>query len=225
MRFGLILAAGRGERFGSPKQQALLGGHPLALWSILAFEQSQAVDLIVLVVDDPSVEFFEYQIKMREIEKVEAIVPGGKERIDSLIAGLKALPLEGYVAVQDGARPFVRAEEVTGGFRIVEKKGPAIYALPVTDSIKRVENQVVIETVPREFLYRSQTPQFFPLHVLRDALKRAGEEGFVGTDEASYVERMGVKVNILPGREENLKITFRQDLELAEKLIESGACP
>ncbi|MBN2380849.1 2-C-methyl-D-erythritol 4-phosphate cytidylyltransferase [candidate division WOR-3 bacterium] len=225
MRFGLILAAGRGERFGAPKQQAILGGHPLALWSILAFEQSSAVDLIVMVVDAGNVEFFEHQIRMRGIEKVEAVVPGGKERIDSLKAGLKVLPDEGYVAVQDGARPFVKAEEVTAGFRLVEKKGPVIYALPVTDTIKRVEQKVLKETISRDGLYRAQTPQFFPLEVLKEAVLSSGDEGFAGTDEASYVERMGVDIHVLPGREENIKITFPQDLELAEKLLASGTCP
>jgi 2-C-methyl-D-erythritol 4-phosphate cytidylyltransferase len=188
MRFGLILAAGRGERFGAPKQRMMLGGHPLALWSILAFE-------------------------------------GGTERIDSLHAGLKALPKEGFVAVHDAARPFVRAEEITEGFKVVKTKGSAIYAIPVTDTIKCVEGDVVLETVPRDCLYRAQTPQFFGLPILRQALAKAEAEGFIGTDEASYVERLGEKIHILPGREENIKITFPQDLELAENLLAAGTCP
>ncbi|MBD3285764.1 2-C-methyl-D-erythritol 4-phosphate cytidylyltransferase [candidate division WOR-3 bacterium] len=222
VRFGLILAAGRGERFGAPKQQAILGGHPLALWSILAFEQCPEIDLIVLVVDEPGVEFFEHQIKMREIEKVEAIVPGGAERVDSLKAGLKVLPHEGRVAVHDGARPFVRSEDITEGFYTLDKEGSAIYALEVTDTLKRIEKGMLIETVSRDGLYRAQTPQFYPLPILKEALRRAEEEGFVGTDEASYVERMGFGIHILTGREENIKITFPQDLELAEKLLTAG---
>ncbi|MEA3310793.1 MAG: 2-C-methyl-D-erythritol 4-phosphate cytidylyltransferase [candidate division WOR-3 bacterium] len=225
MRFGLILSAGRGERFGYPKQKVMLGGHPLALWSILAFEQSPAVDLIVMVTDEDSVEFFEHETRKRCIEKIEAVVPGGTERIDSLHAGLKALPKEGFVAVHDAARPFVRAEEITEGFKVVKTKGSAIYAIPVTDTIKCVEDDVVLETVPRDCLYRAQTPQFFGLPILRQALAKAEAEGFIGTDEASYVERLGEKIHILPGREENIKITFPQDLELAENLLAAGTCP
>lgn len=225
MRFGLILGAGRGERFGTPKQKVILGGHPLALWSVLAFEQSPAVDLIVMVADEDSVEFFEYEIRERGIEKMEAVVPGGSERIDSIKAGLKVLPKEGFVAVHDAARPFVRAQEITEGFKVVETKGSAIYAIPVTDTIKCVESDVILETVPRDCLYRAQTPQFFGLPILRQALAKAEADGFRGTDEAGYVERLEVKVHILPGRDENIKITFPQDLELAEKLIASGACP
>jgi len=226
MRFGLILAAGRGERFGAPKQKAVLGGHPLALWSILAFEQSPAVDLVVMVADEDSVEFFEHEIRQRGIEKVEAVVPGGAERVDSLKAGLKVLPDEGFVAVHDAARPFVRADEVTEGFEQVQAQGPVIYALPVTDTVKHVNRQgAIVETVSRDGLYRAQTPQFFPLALLRRALAVAEKEGFLGTDEASYVERIGAEVRIMPGREANLKITFRQDLELAEDLLAAGTCP
>ncbi len=225
MRFGLILAAGRGGRFGSPKQKVMLGGHPLALWSILAFEQSPAVDLIVMITDEDSVKFFEHEIRERCIEKIEAVVPGGTERIDSLRAGLKALPKEGFVAIHDAARPFVRAQEITQGFKVVETKGSAIYAIPVTDTIKCVDGDVILETVPRDCLYRAQTPQFFGLPILMEALAKAEAEGFIGTDEASYVERLGEKIHILPGREENIKITFPQDLELAENLLTAGTCP
>lgn len=225
MNFGLILAAGRGERFGAPKQRMVLGGHPLALWSILAFEQSPAVDLIVMVTDEDSLAFFEEQIREREIEKVEAVVPGGKERTDSLMSGLRVLPEQGLVAVHDGARPFVRAEEVTAGFELLETKGPTIYAIPATDTLKRVKKKVVVETVSRDSIYRAQTPQFFELPMLRSALEKARAEGFTGTDEASYVERLGEGIHIIPGREENLKVTFRRDLELAEELLAAGSCP
>ncbi|NLI98098.1 2-C-methyl-D-erythritol 4-phosphate cytidylyltransferase [bacterium] len=225
MKYGLILAAGRGERFGFKKQRVLLGGHPLALWSILAFEQSPSVDYIVMVTDEESVEFFESEIKERGIEKVEAVVPGGEKRIDSLKAGLKVMNNEGYIAVHDGARPFVRVEDLSKGFDIVEKKGPAIYAIPSTDTLKKVHNNIVSETLPRQAIYRAQTPQFFSLPMLRDALKKADEIGFNGTDEASYVELLGEKIHIIQGREENLKITFRHDLELAEELIAAGTCP
>lgn len=225
MRFGLILAAGRGERFGAPKQRVILGGHPLALWSILAFEQSPAVDLIVMVTDEDSVEFFEHEIKERGIEKIKAVVPGGEERIDSLKAGLKVLPQQGFVAVHDAARPFVRADEITDGFEMVEAKGSTIYAIPVTDTIKCVDKDVIVETVPRNSLYRAQTPQFFSLPLLTKAIGKAEQDGFTGTDEANYVERLGEKIHILSGREENIKITFPQDLELAENLIAAGACP
>lgn len=225
MRFGLILAAGRGERFGAPKQKVLLGGHPLALWSILAFEQSQAVDLIVMVTDEESVDFFESQIRERGIEKIEAVVPGGAERVDSLKAGLKVLPEDGLVAVHDAARPFVRDQDITKGFEFLESKGPVIYAVPSTDSLKKIHDRVIIQTLPRESIYRAQTPQFFEIGMLRKALKQAESEGFKGTDEASYVERLGDKVHVLQGREENFKVTFRRDLELAEELIKAGSCP
>lgn len=221
----MILAAGRGTRFGAPKQRMMLGGHPLALWSLLAFEQCPDVDLIVMVTDEESLEFFEFQIKERGIEKVEAVIPGGKERVDSLKAGLKALPPEGLVAVHDGARPFVRAEDISKGFAMLESKGPAIFAIPSTDTLKRVHNHTVVETVPRQETFRAQTPQFFPLELLRKALEQAEKDGFSGTDESSYVERLGEKVFIIPGREENMKITYRRDLELAEQLLAAGTCP
>lgn len=225
MKFGLILAAGRGERFGAPKQRIMLSGHPLALWSILAFEQSAQVDLIVMVTDDESLGFFEREIRHRGIEKVEAVVPGGTERIDSLQAGLRVLPEEGFVAVHDGARPFVRAEEIDRGLHLVQSKGSAIYAVPVTDTLKKVDANLVVETVSRDCIYRAQTPQFFDLEVLRESLEKARAQGFQGSDEASYLERMGEKIHVIPCREENIKITYRRDLELAEKLVAAGTCP
>jgi 2-C-methyl-D-erythritol 4-phosphate cytidylyltransferase len=144
-------------------------------------------------------------------------VAGGAERQDSVRCGLEALPAEvTHVAVHDAARPLVRPGDVTRVVRAARSCGAALLAVPVRDTIKRVESGRVVATPPRSECYAAQTPQVFRIDWLRDALAKADADGVRGTDDASLVERLGVAVEVVEGDPANLKITSAEDLALAE---------
>jgi 2-C-methyl-D-erythritol 4-phosphate cytidylyltransferase len=135
-------------------------------------------------------------------------------------AGLAALPPDvEWVAVHDAARPLVRAADVTRVVAAARRHGAALLAVPVRDTLKRVSGGRVAETLPRAACWAAQTPQVFRVELLREALAKAEAEGFQGTDDAQLVERLGVPVEVVEGDPSNLKITWPEDVELAEALL------
>jgi 2-C-methyl-D-erythritol 4-phosphate cytidylyltransferase len=149
-------------------------------------------------------------------------VEGGEHRQQSVgnaLAALKAAK-EDVILVHDAVRPFVDAEIIGNVIEGAEKRGAAIAAIPAFDTIKQVdrtsEGAVVNATIPREHIVLVQTPQGFRYHVLKKAFDEAERDGFVGTDEASIVERSGHEVSVVMGSRRNIKITTPDDLELAE---------
>jgi 2-C-methyl-D-erythritol 4-phosphate cytidylyltransferase len=155
--------------------------------------------------------------------KLAPAVCGGAERQDSVRAGLAALAADvELVAVHDAARPLVRPAAVSRAIALARESGAAILAVPVRDTIKRVAGDRVLETPERSALVAAQTPQVFRTALLREALAKAEAEGFLGTDDAQLVERLGVAVRIAAGDPENLKITHPADLRAAEAWLAGG---
>jgi 2-C-methyl-D-erythritol 4-phosphate cytidylyltransferase len=147
-------------------------------------------------------------------------VPGGAERQDSMRAGLAALPPDcEWVAVHDAARALVRPADVARVVEAARRSGAALLAVPVRDTLKQTIGGRVVATVPREALYAAQTPQVFRVSLLREALDKAGTDGFQGTDDAQLVERLGAPVEIVEGDPGNLKITWAADLAWAETQV------
>jgi 2-C-methyl-D-erythritol 4-phosphate cytidylyltransferase len=220
----LVLAAGRGERLGAalPKAFLELGGRPLVLRAVEVLAACPALHLVVPVVA-PS-ELGRFAALPRDFagaEKLAAAVAGGAERQDSMRAGLAALPPEiELVAVHDAARPLVRALDVERVVSAAARSGAALLAVPVRDTLKRVERGRVAETLSRTACWAAQTPQVFRVELLREALAKAEAEGFVASDDAQLVERLGVPVEVVEGDPGNLKITWLADLALAEALWE-----
>jgi 2-C-methyl-D-erythritol 4-phosphate cytidylyltransferase len=231
----LVLGAGSGERLReslgvrksegadeasgvAPKAFVPLAGRCLLLRSIEAVAAAAEVDLVVPVVGQEAMpRLMDLESELHKIPKVRAAVAGGAERQDSVCCGLEALPAEvTHVAVHDAARPLVRPEDVSRVVRVGLSRGAALLAIPVRDTIKRVEAGRVVATPPRAECYAAQTPQVFRIDWLRDALARAGADGVQGTDDASLVERLGVEVEVVEGDPANLKITSAEDLALAE---------
>jgi 2-C-methyl-D-erythritol 4-phosphate cytidylyltransferase len=222
----LVLAAGRGERLGATQPKALLAlaGRPLLLHAIEGLAACAELDAIVPVV--PAAELARCAALLRGRERVSAPVAGGAERQDSMRAGLAALPAEiELVAVHDAARPLVRATEVSAVVAAAQRYGAALLAVPVRDTLKRVVEGRVAETLPRVACWAAQTPQVFRVDWLREALAKAEADGFQGTDDAQLVERLGIPVHVVEGDPSNLKITWPEDLEIAETLLaqRSGA--
>lgn len=221
----LVLAAGRGERLGHelPKAFVPLAGRPLLLHALEAMARVQEIDRVVPVV--PAADrhrLASLAAELAAIRNLAAAVDGGAERQDSVAAGLDALPAEiEWVAVHDAARPLVRPEAVSRVLAAARRDGAAILAAPVRDTLKQVRGGRVLATPDRAECWAAQTPQVFRVDVLREALEKAAAEGFVGSDDAQIVERLGVPVTVVEGDADNLKLTLASDWPLAERWLEN----
>lgn len=217
----LVLAAGRGERLGesTPKAFVDLRGRTLLRRSVDALLAVPAIHCIQPVVPEAYLEESR-SVLAQDDKRVRDPVPGGEERQDSVARGLETLSPEfECVAVHDAARCLVAPEDVERVLAVAQAEGAAILAVPASDTIKRARGGVVTETPPRAECWAAQTPQVFHTAVLREAMARATGEGFVGTDDAELVERLGVSVHLVEGRSDNLKITRPADLVLAAELL------
>ncbi|MEB2343838.1 MAG: 2-C-methyl-D-erythritol 4-phosphate cytidylyltransferase [Deltaproteobacteria bacterium] len=216
----LVLAAGRGERLGAsvPKAFLPLAGRPLVVRAIEALAARPEVERIVPVL--PAADLARFAaLGLAGDGRLAPPVAGGAERQDSMRAGLAALP-DGVdlVAVHDAARPLVRPEDVGRVIAAAARTGAALLAVPVRDTLKRARAGRVTETLPRADCWAAQTPQVFRAALLREALAKAEAEGFVATDDAQLVERLGAPVEIVEGDPGNLKITWPEDVALAEAI-------
>jgi 2-C-methyl-D-erythritol 4-phosphate cytidylyltransferase len=219
----LVLAAGRGERLGHalPKGFVPLAGRPLLLHALARMEAVAEVERVVPVLPEGALAHYRAALAVAgPLHKLAEPVAGGRERQDSMRAGLAALP-EGveWVAIHDAARPLVSADAVRRVIAAARETGAAILALPVRDTIKRVQGGRIVETPPRAECWAAQTPQVFRVEILREALAKADAEGRLGTDDAQLVEALGIAVHVVTGEPENLKITGPEDLLVAERIL------
>jgi 2-C-methyl-D-erythritol 4-phosphate cytidylyltransferase len=217
----IIPAAGLGIRMGSnvPKQFLLLDGKPILHHTLSVLDQCSIVDEIVLVVSEKEIENTQQQVKDSH-PKVTKVIAGGKQRQDSVGNGLKSLDSKtDIVVVHDGVRPFVSPDLIRETVEAARDFGAAITAIPVSDTIKKVNAEGWVErTVDRSGLWRVQTPQTFQVSLLKEAFEKAQADDYYGTDESSLIEYLGKEVKIIPGSEFNIKITRSEDLVLGEKI-------
>jgi 2-C-methyl-D-erythritol 4-phosphate cytidylyltransferase len=222
----LVLAAGRGERLGSPVPKAFvpLAGIPLLLHTLAALARVPQIDRIVPVVAAADRARFEaLGPALARIPKLAPAVTGGAERQDSMRAGLAALGDDvTLVAVHDAARPFVRPRDVARVLEAARSVGAALLAVPVTDTIKRVRAGRVVETPERSECWAAQTPQAFRIEILREALAKAVAGGLQATDDVQLVERLGLPVAVVEGDPGNVKLTRPEDLAMAEARLARG---
>lgn len=223
----IVLSAGKGSRMGSSvhKQYLLLCGRPVIYYTLKAFEESP-VDEIVLVTGEGEEEYCRKEIVEKyKLNKVTKIVKGGKERYHSVFQGLSACEHTDYVLIHDGARPFIGQEVIRHTMDEVQKKHACIVAVPVKDTIKKVdENGKVEDTPPRKSLYTVQTPQAFSYSLIYDSYQKMIADGREDvTDDAMVVEAYGkVPVYVIDGSYRNIKITTPEDLEMAEFMLNAG---
>jgi 2-C-methyl-D-erythritol 4-phosphate cytidylyltransferase len=217
--YAVIPAAGRGLRMGlsKPKQFLQLSGKPILAHTIETFMQAGFFAGLCLVVPEDHIPETERLIRHMNTGPFSlAVVPGGAERQDSVYNGLQQLPSRcGWVVIHDGVRPFVSARLLRATWESARRTGAAIAALPATDTIKRVENGHVRETLPRDEIWQAQTPQAFGREIILAAYQEAARNGWKGTDDASFVERMGIPVSVVCGESANIKVTTPEDLEWA----------
>ena len=216
----VIVAAGTASRMGGiDKVMAQLGGEPMIVRTVRAFQNSQAIREIVIVTRQDLIGQISELCK--DFDKVTAVVEGGKDRQGSVENGLQALSKKvKLAAVQDGARPLITDAVIDRTVRAAHTYGAAAPAVPVKDTIKIAKGGVVKETPDRSSLWAVQTPQVFDIDLLRGALEKAKKEKAAITDDCSAVERMGCGVKLVEGDERNLKVTTPMDLKIAECLLE-----
>lgn len=220
----IIVAAGKSRRMNSAvsKQFIFIGGKPILAHTIDAFEKSSLIDKIVLVINGAEIEKCKKIIVNKyNYKKLMKIVPGGKERQNSVFNGLKALPSEtNLVAIHDGARFLITPDIIDRAVRDAYDSNGVIVAMPIQDTIKETNsNKIISKTFNRNRLWAAQTPQVFPYSIIMKAHEKAREDNFLGTDDASLVERLGYEVDIVRGSVENIKITTNFDLILAEIIL------
>jgi len=224
----IIVSAGKGQRFmeGKKKQFHLLADKPILAHTLDQFETCPLVRSTLLVVSEEDMDYTLKEIVEKyRYRKIARIVPGGKRRQDSVKNGMDALPkVVDIVMIHDGVRPFVTRAMIEDSIHSAERFGAVVVAMPVKDTIKMSNpDGTVLKTLDRESLWQTQTPQTFRARVIKEAYTKAMEDGFVGTDDASLVERLGVKVHILPGSYTNIKITTLEDLILAHLFLKMKA--
>ena len=221
----VIPAAGQGKRMGggTVKQFLPLKGKPILAHTLDVFEAASAITEVVLVVSEDYVAACQKDIVQRyRLKKVRRIVVGGAERQHSVYNGLLALDKSvDLVVVHDAARPLITPDLLNWAVSEAWERGSVVMAVPVKDTIKVVGATGLIHDTPeRRRLWAAQTPQIFPYGVLLGAYEKARREAFVGTDDASLVERLGQAVHVIEGSPENMKITTPEDLLLAEMILE-----
>jgi 2-C-methyl-D-erythritol 4-phosphate cytidylyltransferase len=219
--WAVIPAAGGGTRMGisKPKQYLPLRGRALIEWSLAPFLDSGWIDGVVLVLARSDAEFA--KLPLARHPKI-VIAHGGSARAESVMSGLEAVADrtrefdEVFVLVHDAARPCVEWADLERLRDDASDKNGGLLAMPVTDTLKKSRKDKVAATVDRAFFWRAQTPQLFRLDVLSRALRDCEEHNLDVTDEASAMERAGYKPRLVRGRESNLKVTYPEDLALAE---------
>ena len=216
----VIVAAGSASRMGGiDKVMAPLGGEPMILRTVRAFEDCEAVKEIVIVTRQdlmgPIAEL------CSGFTKIRSVVQGGSSRQESVKLGLLALSKEvRLAAVHDGARPLVSGELIDKVIRAAHSYGAAAPAIPMKDTIKVFEGGFIAATPDRSTLRAVQTPQVMDRDLLLGALEKAEQEGIALTDDCSAVEHIGMRVRLVEGEERNLKVTTPLDLKIAELLLE-----
>ncbi|MGI5879619.1 MAG: 2-C-methyl-D-erythritol 4-phosphate cytidylyltransferase [Syntrophomonadaceae bacterium] len=223
----VIAAAGTGSRMGSTvnKQYMLLKNRPILAYSLDSFEQSGLVDEIVVVAKPEEIDYCRKEIVERyQYRKVSKVIAGGRERQDSVWAGLRELynNQTDYVAVHDGARPLFPSDLLEALFIQAQKWGAAIPGVFARDTLKTVDqDNFVNQTLDRTCIIAVQTPQIFNYSQLYSAYEQALRENFQGTDDAVLFEKYMGRVKVVTGEQANLKITTPEDLIIAESYLES----
>lgn len=217
----VIVAAGSARRMaGVDKVLADLGGEPLLVRTVRAFQETAVIEKIVIVTRPDLTGAVSAACEAAGLSKVEAVIAGGSTRQASVQLGLAALSGVCLAAVQDGARPFVTPQLIDRVVRAANTYGAAAPAIGVKDTIKVAKGGLVVRTPDRSSLFAVQTPQVFDFDLLRGALTQAEKDGAAVTDDCSAVERLGMKVRLVAGEEDNFKVTTRQDLLLARAMVQ-----
>jgi 2-C-methyl-D-erythritol 4-phosphate cytidylyltransferase len=215
----ILVAAGSGRRFGERKQFRPLAGTPLYQFSLDILESHPRIAEIVLVVPDDALGDVTQAVHALNLNTPIQVVPGGKRRQDSVLAGIQALESAPYlVCIHDAARPFITTDLLERCLNACAKSQGAIAALPSRDTVKQAaaDSRIISGTLPRETIWLAQTPQIFHRELLTPLLEKATTSDQTVTDEASLMEMAGYTVTVVEGSAMNQKITTQEDWDWAE---------
>ncbi len=219
----IIAAGGTGKRMGGrvPKQFLRAGAHPVLVTTVRAFEAIRSVREIVVVVPRGYAEFTHRLLTRAGCQKIGTVIEGGRERQNSVRAGLDMLSGDpDIVLVHDAVRPFVTGKVIRKVIKESARFGAAVVGVRVKDTIKKEGKRgFYSQTLQRHLLWAVQTPQGFRVPLFKRAHRRALLDGFLGTDDAMLAERLGIPVRIVEGLDANVKITTREDLILARRVL------
>lgn len=221
----IIVAGGSSRRMGYDKMTADLEGRPVLAWSVEAFNECPSIDAIVLVCAAGELREFEAIARLVAPKKLRAVIEGGAHRQLSVAAGLDCVPQGvSMIAVHDAARPLVTCAMIDRCLETARNTGAAACARPVTDTLKRVNDEgFIVGSVEREHLWAVETPQIFRAELLRHAYEEAAKSDGYFTDETSAVQAVGAPVSLVDSVGWNRKITYPVDLELARLLTRGRA--
>lgn len=220
----IIAAAGQGSRLGSalPKQYLKIGGQPVLVKAMKAFEEMEEIDHIFVVAGEDHLQRCRDLIGEHRFRKVDAVVAGGARRQDSVYNALQELnrrrPGVEYVLIHDAARPFISREVIDGVLQEAAASGAAVACVAMKNSVRRKADGAGSESVDRSEYYSVQTPQGFRKSLLLHAYEQAYDDNFFGTDDAAVVEHAGGTVAIVDGAYQNIKITTKEDLPMENRV-------
>ncbi|MDA3903120.1 MAG: 2-C-methyl-D-erythritol 4-phosphate cytidylyltransferase [Desulfuromusa sp.] len=224
----LIPAAGTGRRMGGSvsKQYLELAGKPILAHTLTLFENHPLIENIYPIVPPGDISYCQRQIiDCYGFSKVRRVIAGGINRQDSVRNGLNALVEDGFdqpqrpILIHDGARPLFDCKRLSALIEVVRKTGACTIGVPVKDTIKDVVNSRITGSPDRSRLWQAQTPQGFQYRLIREAFDRADADGFIATDDASLLERLGHPVQMLEGDYRNIKVTTPEDILIAVALL------
>ena len=219
--YAVIPAGGKGKRGGTetPKQYFGFHGKELIAYTLEVFQKNNLVDEIIIAAEPPYFSLLNKISKDYNLTKISQVIEGGEERQDSVNNALKAIKAEDddLIAVHDAARPLLPDSILTNAINTSKEKGNALVCLKARDTLLKGD-QVVKEYVDRSEMYYVQTPQIFRYKDLMNAMKKAYEKNFIGTDESMLIKELGIDINIVEGSMLNFKVTTMTDIEIFEKL-------
>ncbi len=216
----VIVAAGSSQRMGNDKIFTALGGLPVLVRSVRAFEAAELVDEIIVVTREEKLQMVADLVKKYELKKVSKVILGGKTRVESCLAGVSEADHRAeLIAIHDGARPLVTQRVIRDTVRAADEFYAAVPVVRSTDTLKVLDEKgIVCGTVDRETVYRVQTPQVFRADLIKGALTEAMKRGLPVTDDCSAMELMGIKTHTVEGDEDNIKLTTPRDMVVAEAI-------
>ena len=208
----IIAAGGKGKRMGCPKQLLKIAGQEVLVRTVLAVKKVKRVKEIIVVTTPET-----FKVVSKKIKGLK-FAPAGRERIESVKNGLKEVANDiNLIAVQDGARPLLEPRDMEACLNAAKKDKAAVLGVFVKDTIKIVKDGKIRKTLKREELFAAQTPQCYQAEILKQALKKYGNE-ILATDESQLVERLGINITAVMGDYKNIKITTPEDLVIAGAL-------
>ena len=219
--FAIIPAGGKGKRGGTetPKQYLKFQGKELIVYTLEVFQKNDLVDEIIIAAETPYFSILNKIKKDYNLTKISQVIEGGEERQDSVYNALKSIKSndDDLIAVHDAARPLLPDNILIKAINTAKEKGNALVCLKARDTLLKGD-KIVKEYIDRSEIYYVQTPQIFKYGDLMNAMKKAYEKNFIGTDESMLIKELGIDINIVEGSMLNFKVTTATDIEMFEKL-------